>query len=1328
MRKERLWKKILPLTLSAAMALTLFPTSVFAEESTDDAVTEESANTAAATDGEETSDSESAEGSSESTVSADTTAEDDTTGSGSGSVEIAGVTYNYTSEAASGYTALGDTGYYYAVADGGTALSGTLYGTATLTYDEYYAGDVTDGYTYDTVTTATTSHGSTFANVYAEIDSDAGSSSIIGVSNINIAVDADLYVEAAILAAAGVTLEDDTAYAEAAAVTLNSDPTAAVSQYKTLSADSNGNAVYSATENSTTTTTVATADPTLTIGGTWGEYEIDVVETDTSYLRNTRSDEGFAVGSNVTGIIITAKDSAGNEVSVGTAHLANIWIQPYKISFNAEDTTATKNVSYSGDTAKYAALVGKTVTSITFLTPDETYVYTMSVYIKPAYTEGTVSGEFSEDMSTFTLDKTTLPASFTNGYIEIAYTIGSGKNATSTVLYGGAVTASDDSYKYTLENTDAVDGTGTYSVTFTCDEYSDIDVSVPILDEQKTKLSSLIATAESILEVTTDATLTSHKEEAEELLENENATMLDAYDLIDELTELVDAYFTSITVADVTYTYTSYAISGYEQIDESGIYYAVSDGETALEGTIYGTAALTYDEYYAGYVTEGYEYDAITTATVGDYDMFTYMYDNYDGTQTDGYNILGVTGVNVAVDADLYIEAVILTAAGKELTDAQTEAAAITLNEDYTSVPSQYKILGSDGTYSASELNVVATVDDAEPTLSTGSTWGEYEIDLVEDSTLYLRNSRSDTYTDDDGNTQTYAVGSNITGLILTTSDGYSVGLAYLANIWIQPYKLSFNTTDTAATKNIAYSGDTKKYAALVGKTITQITYLTTDGAYVYNVSVYVKDVYDGTVTGSFDDGMTAFTLDSVPEALEDAVLTVEYTVGSGKTATSYTLYEDTATTETVTLDTSEIADLSGGTYSVTLSSSNYADIDVAVLMLDSQKEELEALIETAEAILAVTTDSTLTSHKKEAEELLANENATMLDAYDLIDELTEMVDAYNFSITAEDSNNGTVTVADSAYCGETVTFTTAADYSGSLNGVTVTDADGKEITVKTLVSGTAYSFTMPQSAVTITASFGTVDIDNAKVKLSATGYTYDGTAKTPDVTVTYKGETIDASNYTVSYADNTNAGTATVTVTAADDSTLFYGSTTAEFTISKAKIYSENVSLSYTSKTYTGKTLTPSVTVTVDGVTLTEGEDYTVSYSASTRKNAGTYKIYVYGSGNYTSGKITKSYKITKASQSLKVTTSTKSVKYSSVKKKAQTVTAITKVSGAKGTVTYKKTSGSSKLTVSKTGKITVKKGTKKGTYKIKVKVSSASTTNYSSASKTVTITVKVK
>ena len=98
----------------------------------------------------------------------------------------------------------------------------------------------------------------------------------------------------------------------------------------------------------------------------------------------------------------------------------------------------------------------------------------------------------------------------------------------------------------------------------------------------------------------------------------------------------------------------------------------------------------------------------------------------------------------------------------------------------------------------------------------------------------------------------------------------------------------------------------------------------------------------------------------------------------------------------------------------------------------------------------------------------------------------------------------------------------------------------------------------------------------------------------------------------------------------------------------------------------------------------------------------------------------------VTKKANTLKAKAVNKTIKAKKLKKKAVTFKAV-KVSGAKGKVTYKVTKKNKKLKF-KNGKITVKKKTKKGTYKIKVKVTAAGTSAYKKGEKTVTIKVKVK
>lgn len=163
----------------------------------------------------------------------------------------------------------------------------------------------------------------------------------------------------------------------------------------------------------------------------------------------------------------------------------------------------------------------------------------------------------------------------------------------------------------------------------------------------------------------------------------------------------------------------------------------------------------------------------------------------------------------------------------------------------------------------------------------------------------------------------------------------------------------------------------------------------------------------------------------------------------------------------------------------------------------------------------------------------------------------------------------------------------------------------------------------------------------------------------------------------------------------------------------------------SISAKTYTGKAITPAVKVTYGGKTLVKNKDYTVSYGNN--KNAGAGTITVKGIGSYTNSKKIV-FKINKAANTMTAKATAKTVKYSQLKNAKQTVSAIT-VKKAIGKVSYKKTSGKSFFTVNtETGKITIKKGTQKGTYTIKVKVTAAGNSNYKSASKTVTVKIKVK
>lgn len=187
-------------------------------------------------------------------------------------------------------------------------------------------------------------------------------------------------------------------------------------------------------------------------------------------------------------------------------------------------------------------------------------------------------------------------------------------------------------------------------------------------------------------------------------------------------------------------------------------------------------------------------------------------------------------------------------------------------------------------------------------------------------------------------------------------------------------------------------------------------------------------------------------------------------------------------------------------------------------------------------------------------------------------------------------------------------------------------------------------------------------------------------------------------------------------------------------------KVYPAAAKLAYTSVVYNGKAKKPAVEVVANmngaRVKLTEGTDYRLQYSAASPVNAGNYSVTVIGLNSKYDCGVVLTYTITKAASPLAAKGKTVTLKKAKVKKKNQTIklAKAMKVTGKQGTVTYKKLSVSKKkyakkfVVNKKTGKITVKKGLKKGTYKVKIKVSHTATKNYKAGSKTATVTVKVK
>lgn len=144
---------------------------------------------------------------------------------------------------------------------------------------------------------------------------------------------------------------------------------------------------------------------------------------------------------------------------------------------------------------------------------------------------------------------------------------------------------------------------------------------------------------------------------------------------------------------------------------------------------------------------------------------------------------------------------------------------------------------------------------------------------------------------------------------------------------------------------------------------------------------------------------------------------------------------------------------------------------------------------------------------------------------------------------------------------------------------------------------------------------------DRIKVEFEKNeAFSYSGNELRPSVNVYYNRHRLDSiqmnegSDYTLSYADNTNAGTATITLTGIGN---FSGTKNVTFTIEPKKIDSPTFDGLKSEYTYTGQAIEPEFTL-MDGDTVIPSSEYEVIYSDNTEVGTATVTIKDASGGNY--------------------------------------------------------------------------------------------------------------
>ncbi|MGN1402814.1 MAG: hypothetical protein ACI4XB_00670 [Ruminococcus sp.] len=339
---------------------------------------------------------------------------------------------------------------------------------------------------------------------------------------------------------------------------------------------------------------------------------------------------------------------------------------------------------------------------------------------------------------------------------------------------------------------------------------------------------------------------------------------------------------------------------------------------------VYGTVNLPYADYYYGELNdvaanaamdleaedpaaairaEGY-YDAVTSATNVKSVKYgsTYYTENEDGSVT----VSGIQEVAIAVPQSLYDEATAAMDAGSACSNQLFNIlGSMTLNADQTVVPEEYKILNGDGTLTAMiDANEAVTVDDASITVQTNTTYGNYQISIVESTEESLLPD-SDT----------------MEGVVITTSDGCKYAMLHVDNLWLRTGEIAWAIEDGY----LVHNANTLKYKSFtdtIGKTITSVRYIIRGGSDVtFTTESYLPVLHDGTVTAE-DTPVTAGTLSiALADLPEDYAATAE-------AADLNTSYSDGVLTY-------EPTGIQPGSYSIVVSDTNgvYASISTSVTL-----------------------------------------------------------------------------------------------------------------------------------------------------------------------------------------------------------------------------------------------------------------------------------------------------------------------------------------------------------------------------------------------------------
>ena len=260
--------------------------------------------------------------------------------------------------------------------------------------------------------------------------------------------------------------------------------------------------------------------------------------------------------------------------------------------------------------------------------------------------------------------------------------------------------------------------------------------------------------------------------------------------------------------------------------------------------------------------------------------------------------------------------------------------------------------------------------------------------------------------------------------------------------------------------------------------------------------------------------------------------------------------------------------------------------------------------------------------YDNQLKELDVSQNTALKELYCHNNNLTELDLSQNPALTDLDCSNNIYSIALTGGTFDLGTLPGNFDVSKASNWTNAT-VDGNTLTVTDPKTDVTYTYDLGNGETTTFTLHPASCILIEDMVEAIPDQIYTGSELTPEVTWKYD---IKDADYTISYKDNIDAGTATVTITGKK---FWEGSITIPFTILPADLTTAEIKLKEEKLVYNGTEQSPSIeSITVGDRVLTE-DDYTIIGNTATE--SGTYTLAIQGKGNFT-GKATAEWSIVKA------------------------------------------------------------------------------------------------